>query len=351
MRNECYMERIIFIGGIGGKNIFGGELTKNKIIIEKLKSENFQIVIIDTHRCNHNPFKLIACLLKIVFFYGFSKRSLFIISTSSPNTYKILSIINVIPRNHPIVYWVIGGLFGYKIENKIYKKEKYRKVNKIIVEGSLMEKQLSESGFNNVITIPNFKNFHSLPKSEKYKDGKIHFIFLSRIQPEKGCELIYDCSVKLNENGYKDKYQIDFYGRINDKYINKFHDNLKSNSNLKYCGTINLNVWENYNTITKYHYMLFPTFWHGEGFPGVVIDAGIAGVPLIASNWNFNTEFIKKGKNGYLVNVNDVNSLYEAMEFVIRKEYDYNLVKACQENVINYDINTYNFRKILSPLV
>ena len=30
--------------------------------------------------------------------------------------------------------------------------------------------------------------------------------------------------------------------------------------------------------------MLFPTYWHGEGFPGIVIDAFVAGLLVVATD-------------------------------------------------------------------
>ena len=66
-----------------------------------------------------------------------------------------------------------------------------------------------------------------------------------------------------------------------------------------------------------YDIMVFPTYWQGEGFPGVVVDALIAGLPVLASDWNLNSEVIDDGITGYLIPARDATKLFEKMAFVI----------------------------------
>ena len=54
------------------------------------------------------------------------------------------------------------------------------------------------------------------------------------------------------------------------------------------------------NTPTKkYFALLFPTHYEGEGFAGTLIDAYSAGVPVIASEWKYNSEVVN-GDVGYI---------------------------------------------------
>ena len=59
-------KRIIFIGGIGKTIEFGGELTKNKLIIERLKDycihNKKQLICIDTYNSNHDLKKKIRII-------------------------------------------------------------------------------------------------------------------------------------------------------------------------------------------------------------------------------------------------------------------------------------------------
>lgn len=59
--------------------------------------------------------------------------------------------------------------------------------------------------------------------------------------------------------------------------------------------------------------MLFPTFYYGEGFPGNVIDAYNAALPIIATDWLYNKDVIEDGKNGILVPIKDTHALCDAI--------------------------------------
>ena len=52
--------------------------------------------------------------------------------------------------------------------------------------------------------------------------------------------------------------------------------------------------------IKRYHALLFPTYYEGEGVAGTLIDAMAAGVPVIASDWRYNSEVVIDGKTGVL---------------------------------------------------
>ncbi len=64
--------------------------------------------------------------------------------------------------------------------------------------------------------------------------------------------------------------------------------------------------------------MLFPTYWKGEGFPGVIIDAFVAGLPVIATDWNMNTEIIEDGVNGFIIEPKSSAALAEKMQYVMQ---------------------------------
>ena len=62
--------KIIFIGGIGTKTQFGGELTKNKEIIKRLSELGCSLTLIDTYQARSKPFKLLVLLFKLLYQYS-----------------------------------------------------------------------------------------------------------------------------------------------------------------------------------------------------------------------------------------------------------------------------------------
>ena len=78
-----------------------------------------------------------------------------------------------------------------------------------------------------------------------------------------------------------------------------------------YGGVVNFN--KTTETLKDYFAMLFPTYYHGEGFPGTVIDAYNAALPMIATRWNYNADVIEDGVNGILVPIKDAEAMCNAL--------------------------------------
>lgn len=330
--------KIIFFGGVGNPDAFGGELTKNKEIIARLNDLGYSLTVIDCHRARHKLRTLFSVLFTFFIQIILHPRATVIFSTSMRNVYTLVRLLNYWPARLHIVYWAIGGNLSDRIESGYYKKEHLRCVSLFLVEGLKMKKQMDSLGFNNVLHVPNFKTIGEVPERHKVEDGKKHFVFLSRILPDKGCDDILQSCATLNKKGYENCFVIDFYGVIDDDYRTRFEETVAQFNNVNYRGCLHLQKEKNYSVLAKYHYMLFPTYWRGEGFPGVAIDAYKAGVPIIGSDWNFNSEFIKDGVTGILIPTHSVDGLAGAMERVLSGEFEYDIMaKNCQREVWAYD--------------
>ena len=46
--------------------------------------------------------------------------------------------------------------------------------------------------------------------------------------------------------------------------------------------------------LSQSHFLLFPSFYPGEGFPGVFLEAFSVGTPIIALNHNYSSETFLK---------------------------------------------------------
>ncbi len=315
--NVKMKNKIIFFGGTGTNKDFGGELTKNKEIIARLCELGCNVTVIDSYKSRASKTKLLKVCLKFFASVLTYPKATYIFSTSFGNTYPLLKILYRLPHKLHIAYWVIGGNLAERIVEGAYDRKYLKIVSLFIVEGTQMKQRMAEAGFDNVLYRPNFKTVGKLPTIKKANDGKIHFYFLSRIMPDKGCRYILQSVEALNRKDLSDRYVVDFYGGVDDDYKAEFNKEVNRYSNVNYCGSLQLQDERNYEVLAKYHYMLFPTYWIGEGFPGVVIDAYKAGTPIIGSDWNLNSEFIKDGKTGIVVPTHSVQRLTDAMEDVI----------------------------------
>ena len=90
-----------------------------------------------------------------------------------------------------------------------------------------------------------------------------------------------------------------------------------------------MQVNSSYNELSSFDMMLFPTYWKGEGFAGIIIDAFVSGLPIIASDWAHNKIFLKEGLDTIFVEVHDITALKKEMKNNARiraKEFDVNNV-------------------------
>ena len=209
---------------------------------------------------------------------------------------------SLFPRRRSIIYWIIGGSIANWIkEGKVCSKT-YQIVDTFIAEGTKMLKTFSDCGFNNTLYVPNFKHVDYIPEKPVRNDGSVKFVFLSRIIPQKGCKMIINAVTQLNNMSYT-RFSVDFYGPIEKSYKDEFLASISELKNVRYNGFLDLNQQVNYDELAKYDVMLFPTYWDGEGFPGIAIDAFVSGLPVIATDWSLNSDIIKDGVTGKILPV------------------------------------------------
>lgn len=324
------------IGPCGGGSIpTNGASAKNLHMVNFMRKMGMDLLVVDTERWKQNPL-IFFRLIWILFFYPQYK---FIVATNNMSGYRLLWVMSKLPRHRHIIYWVIGGSIASWLKEKKVSEIPYKSVTWFVVEGKKMLITLSEIGFkNNVLYVPNFKAINFIPQKQIKDDNTTKFVFLSRIIPEKGCELIFEANKKLLEKS--SNYTIDFYGPIAPQYQDRFNEQLDSVPNVSYKGFLNLNEESNYNELSQYDVMLFPTFWDGEGFPGVIIDAFIAGLPVIASDWSLNADIIEDGKTGFIMENLDAHNLVQQMQLCINRPHCVQkMSNYCQDMAMNYDIN------------
>ena len=342
--------KVIFIGSINcGGRADDGETMKNQILIETLSKNNVEISVVDTR---NRPIRILY-LFKFLLLITFCRKRKIIFSASSFVTYKLLKLATMFRYNpNNIIYWVIGGKFADFVEQGQINKELYIPLKHIFVEGDSMTKKLNALGLNNVETVPNFKRISYLPDLSAKSNSIVKFVFLSRIIPQKGVNLIIEASKMLNKECEND-FSVDFYGKIDAAYEEEFLNKIKDEININYKGFLNLTEDSGYDKLSTYDIMLFPTFWEGEGFPGIIIDAYIAGLPIIASDWNLNPQIVKNNITGFVIPTHNVDYLTNTMRQCINGQIDLlQFAKNVQAEVWNYNadsiINKDFLKKVLN---
>ena len=329
-------ERLYFIGPLGGgQTPTNGASLKNWHLTNRLKNLPISLSCIDTEHWKKNP----TILLRIFLLLLFHPCGRFILSLNTISSYRLIKAINLIPGRRHLFYWVIGGSLGQRMMKGIVNSKAYKDVKLFIVEGNDMKRELEACGYTNVIVVPNFKKIDYIPhKVPTDKNRKLRFVFLSRIIEAKGCGYIINAAELLNKK-YANRFEVDFYGPIDRSYT-AFTELISGFANVNYKGFLDLRESRNYDVLASYDVMLFPTYWQGEGFPGVVIDAFVSGIPVIASDWHFNKDIIVEGHTGVVIPPKDTEALYHAMErIILHSEILGNMSDSCQQEAKKYSVD------------
>lgn len=227
-----------------------------------------------------------------------------------------------------IFYDVIGGwLPEITVEDNTL-SSKLMKFDGIWVETSSMKNSLVKQGFSNVTVIPNFKKLvcikpEQFPKeyAEPYK-----VCTFSRVMKEKGIEDAIKAVIEINNRIGKNIFVLDIYGPVDKSYSNCFENAKMYFPNyINYCGICeperSVDVLKNYSAL------LFPTYYDGEGFAGTLIDALFAGVPVIASDWKYNSEIIHDKYTGLIHRVNDIDDIIDKLMYIYREQDKWNRMR------------------------
>lgn len=338
------MKKVLFISNIGlsKKTEPNGVNIKNRHILKYLSSmQNTKIITIDTENWK---LRIIPLFIKIIFHSFICKKIILSINTKS--AYQVIKFLNFIKMENKLIYMVVGGnLHGY-IENGTLNIKYFKNILKIFVESKKMDQKLRQLGLKNTKHLPNSKYYNEI-QIDYNRDISlpIKCFYLGRIHPDKGIDMIFEALSRLNKNDIKIK--VDFYGPIHKTYKYSFLQKVDMYSFAEYRGIIDLvENSENYQKLSTYDLFLFPTFWHGEGFPGVVLDSFISGVPVLASDWNHNTEIIQDEINGIIFKTKSINDFIAKLNDIVENP---NILLDMRKNA-HIEARKYHSQNVLKVL-
>jgi glycosyltransferase involved in cell wall biosynthesis len=306
-----------------------GQTVKTRLFTEAVTEITQQnVCIVDTSDIRSQPHRI---LYKI--FRAFATdKTIFVLPAQRGIKYllPLYLLLKALYRND-VRYVVIGGWLPGFIETNMKFVNYCAKLEGIYIETENMTKALKSLGLNNVQTMPNFRSFDYADFSlEQPTDGPLSLVFFSRVMKTKGIELAIEAIANI-ERLFPGQVTLDIYGDIREGYHESFMQLVNETSPIvKYCGFLSPEPRIVYSTLSRYDAMVFPTFYEGEGFPGVVIDAFIAGVPVVASDWRYNREFITDNVTGRIFCLAEHGSLENVItHYITHREALKNMRSHC----------------------
>lgn len=237
------------------------------------------------------------------------------------------------------VYHFFGGDFSNMYQKTpFFLKFIYKKTilssDTVFFETKALICFFESKGISNLQWLPNARS-PVKRNSDKEKFSK-KFVFISKVIPEKGIYEIIEAASRLSED-----YTVDLFGPIDPRYLS---EDIFKNTKAKYKGVLKPD--EVIATFEKYDVLLLPTFFDGEGYPGIIIEALSLGIPSITTKWYAIPEIIEDGFNGKLIEIKNPEQLYEAIRSFDAENYETyskNAIKSFEQ----FDSNIV-FRKIVN---
>lgn len=154
------------------------------------------------------------------------------------------------------------------------------------------------------------KNYSDIRKNSRVysKDSQITVGFLSTLQPHKGAHILINAFNKVQQNNISLK----IYGHYFDHQ--EYYQSLKKLASQKKILFCDAYRYEDFQQILdELDIVIVPSIWW-ENSPLVLLRSLAHKVPVIVSDLEGMTEIIKDGKNGFVFNVGNADSLAKVLE-------------------------------------
>lgn len=129
------------------------------------------------------------------------------------------------------------------------------------------------------------------------------YVFVSHVRPAKGISELVKAGEQLPHDA-----SVDVYGPLRGGMTEQDFAGLQ-----RVCYRGVLTPDQVIPTLAEYDALLLPTYHEGEGQPGILLEAFLAGIPVIATRWHEVPEVVKD-TCGILVEPRDAESLRTAMQ-------------------------------------
>lgn len=330
--------KVAVVGDLAfGESVYSGQTTKTRdyhyYLQERYGQKN--VLAVDTRQRKKHPFRLIFQLLKACFT---CKNFVLLLCTNGRRTVLPFLMRMRWLFRYRIFFSSVGGSLLYEFEEEKYLAKNFQKIDAVYVETKKMLQFFLEKGYTNVWHAPVFTR-------RKY-DGELvvpntfnppmQLCTYSRVCREKGISDAIDAVNEINNRFGYTACTLDIFGEPIAEYREEFYQKI-DNSNGWVVQRPFLND-QAINVLSEYYLMLFPTYYPGEGFPIAIVECMTAGLPVVATDWRFNSEVIIHNKTGIIYSKEKGESLTES---IIRLINNPDLVRDMKmssiENAKNYE--------------
>jgi glycosyltransferase involved in cell wall biosynthesis len=210
----------------------------------------------------------------------------------------------------PVVLRLFGGAIESEYESlgwigKLLFDRTALQADLLLVETKALARYLASRGARTVRWYPNSRPMSTVRGVPDQSVLCRRFVFLGRVCSEKGVKIILDIAKHLRDR----ELTIDIFGSLAPPYTKAYIESMGMGS-VHYRGIIDFSDVP--KRLADYHALLLPTMYEGEGYPGAVLEAYSAGLPVITSAWRAIPEIVDE-QCGILIEPGSSAELLQAM--------------------------------------
>lgn len=300
--------------GDGVHKIADGQAVRTTIMTKELKmrygEEN--VGVVNTNNWKRHPISFFFKTTRLFF----QSKSVAILPADG-GFKVIVPLYDLMSRlaKKDIYYIIIGGFLPTLLKDQPKYVKMLKKYKAMFAQTENIKADLEKLGLENVHILSNPKRLNTRREEDlKLNESEmLSLCILSRVSEDKGVEDAINAIKLFNEKHGQKMLTLDIFGMIAPNYRERFKVVLEENKDLvEYKGIADYD--KTVEVISPYFALLFPTYYHGEGFPGGMIDCFNTGIPVIATDWLYNKDVIKHEKNGLLVPIKNPEAICDAIE-------------------------------------
>ena len=232
--------------------------------------------------------------------------------------------------------FVLKNFFGRQ-------REMVHNADLVVSVSTFVKKALVEETFvseEKIIVIPNGVNSPNVQIKSDFS-APLKLISVGRLEKSKGFHILLDAVSKLDLDF---KLTIIGDGPYEAKLKEKA-ERLNLSGKVIFLGKIQRA--EIYEQLSNAHIFIFPTLRY-EGFPMVLVESLIMGIPVIGSNIGGVSDAIIDNFNGYLTKLNDVADLTKKIQ---KLNTDRELLKTFSANALQDANSKYTMNKMVQSYI
>lgn len=172
------------------------------------------------------------------------------------------------------------------------------------------------------------------PKREQIDDRTITLLFVGSLQEGKGVQEIVRTAAALKEKGYSDRFKFSVAGRWTsasfEKSTHELVSSMKVEEMVDFIGEITGDEkWDIYRNADIF---FFPSHYHSEASPIVLMEALGAGLPIISTEWSGIPKLLDGCKSATLLPIKSPKSYADAILELSAKRSSFDELSSISRN-------------------